>query len=147
VARIFNTYGPRMSSDDGRVMTNFVSQALCGRPLTIYGDGQQTRSFCFVSDLVAGLIALMESGEQGPINLGNPIETTIEELAELVAQSLNPNTEVIFHPLPPDDPQRRRPVIDRARKLLHWQPQVPLQQGLASTAESLRQQLNAVLFA
>jgi nucleoside-diphosphate-sugar epimerase len=136
-----------MSSDDGRVISNFVSQALCGRPLTIYGDGQQTRSFCFVSDLVAGLIALMESGEQGPINLGNPIETTIEGLAELIAQNLNPGTEVLYHPLPADDPQRRRPVIDRAQKLLNWQPRVPLQRGLASTAESLRQQLNAALFA
>jgi UDP-glucuronate decarboxylase len=146
VARIFNTYGPRMASDDGRVISNFISQALCGRPLTIYGDGQQTRSFCFVSDLVAGLIALMNSGEQGPINLGNPNETTIEELAELIAQNLNPGTEVLFHPLPADDPQRRRPVIDRAQKLLNWQPRVPLQRGLASTAESLRQQLNSLLF-
>ncbi|NDV49289.1 MULTISPECIES: UDP-glucuronic acid decarboxylase family protein [unclassified Salipiger] len=136
VARIFNTYGPRMCADDGRIVSNLISQALGNAPLTIYGDGTQTRSFCYVSDLVRGLVALMahEGALPGPVNLGNPSEITILELADIVRKVTGSRSEVVLRPLPEDDPKRRRPSIDRARDLLGWAPVVPLRDGLAETA-------------
>jgi UDP-glucuronate decarboxylase len=132
VARIFNTYGERMHPNDGRVVSNFVMQALTGQPITVYGRGEQTRSFCYVSDLVDGLISLMDSADDitGPINLGNPRELTILELAEMVIRLTNSKCGLLFEPLPADDPIQRRPDISRARELLGWQPVVPLQQGM-----------------
>ena len=138
VARIFNTYGPRMLPDDGRVVSNFIVQALRGEPLTLYGDGRQTRSFCYVSDLVEGLIRLMNGAYSGPINLGNPTEFTIRKLAELVRMQINPDLGLVEHPLPQDDPQQRQPAIDLARQQLNWQPTVSLEQGLAPTIDSFR---------
>ena len=138
VARIFNTYGPRMLPDDGRVVSNFIVQALRGEPLTLYGDGSQTRSFCYVSDLIEGLIRLMNGDHTGPINLGNPNEFTIRELAELVRSQINPELQLVARPLPQDDPQQRQPAIDLARQQLDWQPTVSLEQGLASTINSFR---------
>ena len=138
VARIFNTYGPRMLLDDGRVVSNFIVQALRGEPLTLYGDGSQTRSFCYVSDLVEGLIRLMNGSEMGPINLGNPEEFTIRQLAELVRMQINPELPLVEKPLPEDDPQQRQPAIDLARQQLEWQPTVSLEQGLAPTIDSFR---------
>ena len=138
VARIFNTYGPRMLLDDGRVVSNFIVQALRGEPLTLYGDGSQTRSFCYVSDLVEGLIRLMNGESTGPINLGNPEEFTIRELAELVRQQIKPDLPLVERPLPQDDPRQRQPAIDLARQQLDWQPTVSLEQGLAPTIDSLR---------
>jgi UDP-glucuronate decarboxylase len=138
VARIFNTYGPRMRPDDGRIVSNLIVQALRNRPLTIYGTGQQTRSFCYVSDLVAGLMALMgiEKNPEGPVNLGNPGEFTIGELAEMVLLAIPTSRATLVHkPLPVDDPQRRRPDISRAKKLLGWQPRVPLSEGLQPTID------------
>lgn len=141
VARIFNTYGPRMSGSDGRVVTNFLSQALQGKPLTIYGTGQQTRSFCYCDDLIRGLVALMNCGAQGPVNLGNPHEITIAELADQIRALVNPELAVIYEPLPIDDPERRRPAIERAKELLDWQPMVDLSEGLKATLAHLRHQL------
>ncbi len=138
VVRIFNTYGPRMLPDDGRVVSNFIVQALRGEPLTLYGDGSQTRSFCYVNDLIEGLIRLMNSEHTGPINIGNPDEFTIRQLAELVRKQINPNLKLVEKPLPEDDPQQRQPAIDLARQLLNWQPTVSLEQGLAPTIESFR---------
>jgi UDP-glucuronate decarboxylase len=138
VARIFNTYGPRMLLDDGRVVSNFIVQALRGEPLTLYGDGSQTRSFCYVSDLVEGLIRLMNGESTGPINLGNPEEFTIRELAELVRQQIKPDLPLVEKPLPQDDPRQRQPAIDLALQQLDWQPTVSLEQGLAPTIDSLR---------
>lgn len=138
VARIFNTYGPRMLENDGRVVSNFVVQALRGIPLTVYGQGAQTRSFCYVSDLVEGLIRLMNGDQTGPVNLGNPDEYTILELAELIQQMVNPEAQIRFEPLPQDDPRRRKPDITRAREWLGWQPTVPLQEGLKATIEDFR---------
>ena len=138
VARIFNTYGPRMLLDDGRVVSNFIVQALRGEPLTLYGDGSQTRSFCYVSDLVEGLIRLMNGESTGPINLGNPEEFTIRELAELVRQQIKPDLPLVEQPLPQDDPRQRQPAIDLARQQLDWQPTVSLEQGLAPTIDSFR---------
>ena len=137
VARIFNTYGPRMHPADGRVVSNFVVQALSGEPITLYGDGTQTRSFCYVSDLVGGLIALMETGPDvtGPINLGNPREFTIEQLARLVIEFSGSESELTFRPLPQDDPRQRQPEISRAQHILGWEPQVTLEQGLLPTIE------------
>jgi len=137
VARIFNTYGPRMLPDDGRVVSNFIVQALRGEPLTLYGDGSQTRSFCYVSDLIEGLIRLMNGDHTGPINLGNPNEFTIRELAELVRVQINPELQLVERPLPQDDPQQRQPAIDLARRQLDWQPTVSLEQGLALTIDSM----------
>lgn len=140
VARIFNTYGPRMQPDDGRVVSNFIMQALRGEPLTLYGDGQQTRSFCYVDDLIDGLIRLMETGNDvtGPINIGNPIEFTMAELAHHVL-ALTGSTSTIEHrPLPVDDPRQRQPDITLARELLGWQPTVPLEQGLTRTIDYFR---------
>lgn len=142
VARIFNTYGPRMNAADGRVVTNFISQALQGEPLTIYGRGEQTRSFCFCADLVDGLLTLMNSGVQGPINLGNPQEITIQELAERIIQLVHPGLPLSYEQLPIDDPRQRKPAIDRARSLLGWQPVVGLEQGLQATIADLRSQLH-----
>jgi UDP-glucuronate decarboxylase len=133
VARIFNTYGPRMLPDDGRVVSNFIVQALRGEPLTLYGDGSQTRSFCYVDDLVEGLIRLMNGEHTGPINLGNPGEFTIRQLAELVRARINPELLLIEKPLPADDPTQRQPLIDLARQELGWQPTIPLEQGLEPT--------------
>ena len=138
VARIFNTYGPRMLPDDGRVVSNFIVQALRGDPLTLYGDGSQTRSFCYVSDLIEGLIRLMNGDHTGPINLGNPNEFTIRELAELVRIQINPELQLVEKPLPRDDPQQRQPAIDLACQQLDWQPTVSLEQGLAPTIDSFR---------
>ena len=139
VARIFNTYGPRMLENDGRVVSNFVAQALRGIPLTVYGEGQQTRSFCYVSDLVNGLMRLMNGEHTGPINLGNPDEYTILELAQAVQNLINPDAEIKFEPLPADDPRRRRPDITKAQTLLNWEPTIPLQDGLKLMIEDFRQ--------
>ncbi len=141
VARIFNTYGPRMLENDGRVVSNFVFQALRGKPITVYGDGFQTRSFCYVSDLVDGLIRLMNGQFIGPVNLGNPDEYKIVELAQVVQELVNPNVSLRFEPLPQDDPRRRRPDITRAQEWLGWQPSVPLREGLKATIEDFRERL------
>jgi UDP-glucuronate decarboxylase len=135
VARIFNTYGPRMHPNDGRVVSNFIVQALKGQPITIYGDGGQTRSFCYVDDLVDGLIRLMNTadGVTGPINLGNPVEFTMLELAEQVLKLTGSKSKLVFKDLPADDPKRRRPDISLADRELGWQPRVPLAEGLAKT--------------
>ena len=135
VARIFNTYGPRMHPNDGRVVSTFVVQALTGRPITLFGDGSQTRSFCFVTDLIDGLITLMESEASfiGPVNLGNPVEFTMRELAEEVIALTGSRSPIEFHPLPQDDPRQRRPNIDLAREKLGWAPSVPLRTGLEQT--------------
>lgn len=141
VARIFNTYGSRMLENDGRVVSNLVVQSLKGEPLTVYGSGSQTRSFCYVSDLVEGLMRLMNGDYTGPINLGNPDEYTILELAQAVQSQVNPDAEIIYKPLPQDDPRRRRPDITKAKTLLGWHPTVPLQEGLKLTIEDFRQRL------
>ena len=140
VARIFNTYGPRMLPDDGRVVSNFVVQALAGHPITIYGDGSQTRSFCYVTDLVDGLVALMNSGPEviGPVNLGNPNEFTMLQLAEAVLRLTGSGSELTFAPLPSDDPTRRQPDIKFARESLGWNPQVQLVEGLKHTIDYFR---------
>ena len=137
VARIFNTYGPRMLPDDGRVVSNFIVQALQGQDITIYGDGKQTRSFCYVDDLVEGLIRLMESDEEviGPINLGNPGEFSIKELAEKVVGIIGGDSKIIYQPLPEDDPTQRQPDITQAKAILGWEPKVALDQGLPKTVE------------
>ena len=140
VARIFNTYGPRMALDDGRVVSNFVKQAIEGTPMTIYGDGSQTRSFQYVSDLVAGLVALMD-GEHGPVNAGNPGEFTMTELAEKVKQVVNPAATTVFKENTADDPGRRRPDITKAKTLLNWEPKVPLAEGLEKMVGDFKQRL------
>ena len=143
VARIFNTYGPRMSADDGRVVSNFIVQALRGEPITIYGDGSQTRSFCYVDDLVGGLIALMDnqSNEPGPVNLGNPGEFTMLELASLVLELTGSSSRLEHRELPADDPRQRQPNIDKAQKVLGWKPTVALRDGLEKTISYFRTQL------
>lgn len=133
IARIFNTYGPRMRPHDGRVVSSFITQALTGEPLTVYGDGKQTRSFCYVDDLVRGLLALLDSSELGPFNLGNPVERTVTELAEIVLEMTGSTSAVKYHPLPVDDPVRRRPVITRARDVLGWEPETDITEGLRRT--------------
>jgi UDP-glucuronate decarboxylase len=135
VARIFNTYGPRMHPNDGRVVSNFIVQALRGDPVTIHGDGKQTRSFCFVSDLVDGLVRLMDSPDDvtGPINLGNPAECSMIELAEAVIRLVGSASRLVFYPSPADDPRQRQPDITKARAQLGWEPKVPLEQGLVQT--------------
>lgn len=135
VARIFNTYGPRMRPDDGRVVSNFIVQALKGEPITLYGEGTQTRSFCYVDDLIRGLMALMDTDESitGPINIGNPVEFTMRELAELVVDLAGSDSTIEHRPLPEDDPKQRSPDISRARELLDWEPKVQLREGLRST--------------
>ncbi len=144
VARIFNTYGPRMHPNDGRVVSNFVLQALKNEPITLYGDGKQTRSFCYVDDLVEGLIRLMETPDEvtGPINLGNPAEFTIRELAELVIRLTSSRSQIEYRPLPADDPRQRQPDITRARATLDWQPSVPLEAGLSKTIAYFAAQLS-----
>jgi UDP-glucuronate decarboxylase len=143
VARIFNTYGPRMLENDGRVVSNFVVQALQGNPLTVYGDGSQTRSFCYVSDLVEGLMRLMNGDYIGPVNLGNPDEYTIAQLAETVQAMVNPDADLVYKPLPQDDPQRRKPDITRAQTFLNWNPTVPLRDGLKLTIDDFRDRIQA----
>ncbi len=139
VARIFNTYGPRMSVNDGRVVSNFVVQALQNKPITVYGQGEQTRSFCYVDDLVEGLLRLMDNDEiTGPVNLGNPGEFTIRQLAELVLELTGTSSSIVYKPLPPDDPVRRRPDITLAQSRLKWSPTVPLREGLAKTVAYFR---------
>jgi UDP-glucuronate decarboxylase len=138
VARIFNTYGPRMLENDGRVVSNFIVQALQGKPLTVFGDGSQTRSFCYVSDLVEGLMRLMNGDYVGPVNLGNPGEYTILQLAEKIQNAINPDAELIYQPLPEDDPKQRQPDITLAKTYLDWQPTIPLDQGLAMTIEDFK---------
>jgi dTDP-glucose 4,6-dehydratase len=135
IARIFNTYGPNMRPRDGRVVSNFLTQALEGKPITVYGDGSQTRSFAYVDDEVAGLLALLDSDCVGPVNIGNPDEFTVLELAELVIELTGSSSEIVFEPLPVDDPRQRRPDISLARRVLGWEPRVPLREGLARTAE------------
>jgi dTDP-glucose 4,6-dehydratase len=137
IVRIFNTYGPRMRPHDGRAIPNFLDQALDEKPLTIYGDGSQTRSFCYVADLIRGLILLAESGEHLPVNIGNPSEYTIRELAEAVLKTTGSKSQIVFEALPVDDPQVRQPDITRARQLLGWEPEVGLDEGLRLTIESL----------
>ena len=143
VARIFNTYGPRMHPNDGRVVSNFVVQALTGEPITVYGDGTQTRSFCYVSDLVDGLVRLMDAADEvtGPVNLGNPGEFTILELAEMVINLTNSPSSIAYASLPADDPVQRRPDITRARELLGWQPRIPLEEGLQRMIPYFEQRL------
>ena len=138
IVRIFNTYGPRMRPDDGRVISNFVVQALRGEPLTVYGDGSQTRSFCFVDDEIRGLVALLNSGVHDPVNLGNPNEFTILELAELVLDVTGSSSTIEHHPLPTDDPAQRKPDITRARQILGWEPHVDLRTGIEKTVEYFR---------
>ena len=133
IARIFNTYGPRMKLDDGRVVPAFLDQALRGEPMTVFGDGAQTRSFCFVSDLVDGLYRLMLSDERYPVNLGNPREMTILEFAEHIRTMTGTRSEIVFQPLPEDDPKQRRPDISKARAILGWEPRVSLEDGLRET--------------
>ncbi len=145
VARIFNTYGPRMDPNDGRVVSNFIVHALQGKPITIYGDGMQTRSFCYVDDLIDAFVLLMASPEDvtGPINLGNPGEFTIKELAGLVLEMTGSKSKLAYLPLPQDDPKQRRPDISRARQHLEWQPTVALRQGLLHTIEHFDRMLSA----
>jgi UDP-glucuronate decarboxylase len=141
VARIFNTYGPRMLEKDGRVVSNFIAQALRGIPLTVYGDGSQTRSFCYVSDLVTGLMRLMNNDYVGPVNLGNPGEYTILQLAQTIQEMVNPDAELIYKPLPEDDPKQRQPDITKAKHYLDWQPTIPLIEGLKLTIDDFRRRL------
>jgi len=145
VARIFNTYGPRMALNDGRVVSNFIIQALTGQDITIYGDGSQTRSFCFVDDLIEGLVRLMESdGFTGPVNLGNPVEFTIRDLADIVIRMTGSRSKIVQRPLPSDDPRQRSPEISLAREKLGWEPRVPLEQGLSRTISYFEKKLSAV---
>ncbi len=143
IIRIFNTYGPRMHPSDGRVVSNFIVQALQNKPITIYGDGSQTRSFCYVDDLVEGMIRFMNTSDEitGPVNLGNPGEFTILQLASMVIQLTGSMSQLVFHPLPSDDPMQRRPEIAMARKLLNWEPIIPLEEGLKKTIEYFRNAL------
>jgi len=138
IIRIFNTYGPRMRLNDGRVVPNFIGQALRGEPLTVYGDGSQTRSFCYVSDLVDGMIRLLMSNEADPVNVGNPVEMTILAFAEAINALTGNRAGIVFKPLPQDDPRVRRPDITRARTILGWAPQTPVEAGLARTIEYFR---------
>jgi len=145
VMRIFNTYGPRMHPSDGRVVSNFIVQALKGEPITIYGDGSQTRSFCYVDDLIEGMIRLMNSPADftGPVNIGNPGEFTMLQLAQLVLQMTGSKSQIVFHPLPQDDPKQRRPDISLAREVLDWQPTIALEQGLQKTIDYFRKVVTA----
>jgi dTDP-glucose 4,6-dehydratase len=138
IIRIFNTHGPRMQVSDGRAVPNFMAQAIRGEPLTVYGDGSQTRSLCYVSDLVRGVLATLEKGDEMPVNLGNPEEVTVLELAQLIVRVAGSQSQIEFRSLPVDDPKQRRPDITHARNLLGWQPEVPLEDGLARTLEYFR---------
>jgi len=142
IARIFNTYGPRMRLNDGRALPNFLYQALSGEPITVYGDGKQTRSFCYVSDLLDGIYRLLESNEHEPVNIGNPHEITILEFAERVRSLVGATTPIVFRPLPQDDPKQRCPDITKARRILCWEPKVDLEEGLKRTYESFRQKVS-----
>lgn len=141
IVRIFNTYGPHMDPQDGRVVSNFIMQALKNQPITIYGKGQQTRSFCYVSDQIDGIVALMNSSVEGPVNVGNPHEFTMLELATKVKEQTGSQSEFVYKPLPPDDPTQRQPDISRAKELLHWEPKVSLDQGLLPTIDYFRSEL------
>jgi nucleoside-diphosphate-sugar epimerase len=143
IVRIFNTYGERMRPNDGRVVSNLLVQGLSGKPLTIYGDGSQTRSFCYVDDEIRGFLALLDSDTIGPVNIGNPNEFTIKELAELVIELTGTDAELRYEPLPTDDPTQRRPDITLARTALGWEPQIQLREGLARTAEWFRTKIGA----
>ncbi|NLP01715.1 MAG: NAD-dependent epimerase/dehydratase family protein, partial [Fibrobacter sp.] len=143
VMRIFNTYGPRMHPNDGRVVSNFIVQAIRGNDITVYGDGKQTRSFCYVDDLIEGMIRLMNTEDfQGPVNIGNPSEFTILELAENVIKLTGSKSRIVFHPLPSDDPKQRQPDISLAREKLNWQPTVELEKGLRKTIEYFQKNLD-----
>ena len=143
VIRIFNTYGPRMSDNDGRVVSNFIVQALKGEDITIYGDGMQTRSFCYVDDLIDGMKRMMDSrdGFTGPVNLGNPGEFTMLQLAETVIKLTNSKSRIVYMPLPQDDPMQRKPIIDLAKKELKWEPKVQLEEGLTKTIEYFKEKV------
>jgi dTDP-glucose 4,6-dehydratase len=141
IVRIFNTYGPRMRPRDGRVVSNFIVQALTGEPLTIYGDGSQTRSFCYVSDEVEGIYRLFMNGDSNPTNIGNPNEFTVRQLAEMVVELTGTKSEIVRQPLPTDDPKVRQPDISRAREMLGWEPEVPLREGVQRTIEYFRKVL------
>jgi dTDP-glucose 4,6-dehydratase len=143
IVRIFNTYGPRMRVQDGRVVSNFLTQAIQGQPITLYGDGSQTRSFCYVSDEVRGFLALLDSDETGPINIGNDGEFTVRQLAELVLEVTRSSSELVFEPLPVDDPQQRRPDLTLAHGRLGWTPEIALREGLEKTAEYFRRVLKS----
>jgi dTDP-glucose 4,6-dehydratase len=143
IVRIFNTYGPRMRLNDGRALPNFLYQALSGEPITVYGDGSQTRSFCYVSDLISGIYKLLESDEHEPVNLGNPREITILEFAKRVRALAGATVPIVFHPLPQDDPKQRCPDIAKARRILQWEPTVSLEDGLQLTYEYFRNQVAA----
>jgi dTDP-glucose 4,6-dehydratase len=140
IVRIFNTYGPRMRLNDGRALPNFVYQALTGQPLTVYGDGKQTRSFCYMSDLIEGIYRLMQSDEHLPVNIGNPQEITILEFAERIRMNFDKAPAIVFEALPQDDPKRRCPDITKARRLLGWEPRVSLEEGLRLTLAYFREQ-------
>ena len=139
IIRIFNTYGPRMLPDDGRVVSNFIVQALRNKPLTIFGDGSQTRSFCFVNDLISGMVLAMNGTHSGPINIGNPREYTILELAKIIRNKINPKLDIDFLPLPKDDPLQRKPVIDLAMNELNWEPKIELIEGLRDTIKYFKE--------
>jgi dTDP-glucose 4,6-dehydratase len=141
IVRIFNTYGPRMRIKDGRAVPNFIAQALCGEDVTIFGNGSQTRSFCYISDLVDGILRLMASPVNDPVNIGNPHEMSIEQMARLIIKMTGSSSRIVFKPLPTDDPKVRQPDITRARELLGWEPKVPLEQGLTSTIEYFRKKM------
>ncbi len=143
IVRIFNTYGPRMRLNDGRALPNFVYQALSGKPITVYGDGSQTRSFCYVSDLIEGIYRLMQSDEHYPLNIGNEQEITILEFAQRIKRLMGSAVAIVFEPLPQDDPKQRRPDISKARQLLDWEPRVSLEEGLQSTLRYFREQFAA----
>ena len=142
IVRIFNTYGPRMRLNDGRALPKFVYQALTGQSITVYGDGKQTRSFCYVSDLIEGIYRLLESSEHEPTNVGNPQEITILEFAERIRALIGAEVEIVFEPLPQDDPKQRRPDISKARRLLNWEPKVSLEDGLRDTLAYFRTQVD-----
>jgi UDP-glucuronate decarboxylase len=144
VVRIFNTYGVNMDKNDGRVVSNFINQALNGEDITIYGDGTQTRSFCYVDDTIRGLIKMMNSPKEitGPINIGNPSEFTMLELARMVLEKINSKSSVVYHPIPKDDPTRRKPCIDKAINLLNWKPEISLSEGLDKTIDYFRKEMN-----
>jgi len=141
IVRIFNTYGPRMRLNDGRALPAFMSQALRGENITVFGDGSQTRSFCYVDDLIDGIWRLSESDEPYPVNIGNPAEMTIREFAETITKIIDTSSEITYHPLPEDDPKQRRPDITRAREILGWEPKVALDEGLARTLEYFKERV------
>lgn len=140
IVRIFNTYGPRLRANDGRVVSNFIDQALRGEPLTIYGDGTQTRSFCYVDDEIRGFLALLDSDLEGPVNIGNPDEFTVRELADLVLEVTGSDSTIVHEDLPVDDPAQRRPDITRARTELGWEPEIALREGIERTVAWFRTQ-------